>query len=290
MSASPRFPDLPKHWNETKGFVIKGEVHYRLWKTHSPQTGKHLVVVHGFGENSNRYRHFPFYLDGIVDSILAIDLMGHGLSKGRRGDCNRFSEYTDRVIIAAQELLASVTGSVHWFGHSFGGLITLSLLKQEKLKAMTSIMVSAPMLGLAFPPPPVKKFFGELIEPILGHLSLKNEIDGAILSHDVTVPEAYAKDPLNHDRITPRTFVQMTKAMKMIRGWEGPIDKPLLVLLPLEDQLIDAKATMNFFSALKTAGTGKKQLQTFPGFFHESFNETHKGIAFNALANWLLSY
>lgn len=287
MSASARFPELPSHWSESKSLVAQGKIHVRHWKNPKSKIGRNLLVVHGYGENSNRYRHFPFFLDDLVDSIFAFDLIGHGLSTGARGDCQRYSDYTDTLMMAVNEVLANVPGSCHWFGHSFGGLITLSLMKNSRLEAMKSVIVSAPFLALAYPPPPAKKFFGELIEPILGHLSLKNEIDLGVLSHDPSVAQAYAGDPLNHDRITPRTFVQMTKAQTEIRAWKGPIDKELLVILPLADPLVSAQTTFQFYMNLTSTGLGKKVLQEFPGFFHESFNEKDKSLAFNCLSAWL---
>lgn len=289
MSASARFPDLPTHWHEGTFKVLDNRYHIRLWKDQNHTGGRVLVIVHGFGENSNRYRHFPHYLNHQFDTIVAIDLYGHGLSTGARGDSQDFSNFTDDVINGINEALTGVVGELHWLGHSFGGLITLCLLKSGHLKKFKSVAVSAPFLALAMIPPAAKVFFGRLLEPVLGHLSLRNEIDLRVLSHETSVIAAYAADPLNHDRITPRTFVGMTRAQTEIIGWHGPIQQPFLCMIPLADPLVDARTSLRFFNQLKVEGSGQKNLQTFAGFFHESFNETHKGLAFNAYSNFIES-
>jgi alpha-beta hydrolase superfamily lysophospholipase len=176
------------------------------------------------------------------------------------------------------------TPNVHWLGHSFGALITLDLLKKKRLEFVKSCVLSAPFLGLTHPAPPVKKFFGELLEPVLGHLSLTNEIDPKVLSHDPSVAPAYVADPLNHDRITPRTFVEMMKKIEEIKAWHGPVELPLLTMIPLDDPLCDPRMSWNFFQQLQNP---RKKLQTFPGMFHEIFNEAQKDLGFNCLANWL---
>lgn len=289
MSASSEFPDLPNHWREATFKVLNDRYHVRSWKDSNHTGGKVLVIIHGFGENSNRYRHFPHYLDNQFDTIVALDLYGHGLSAGNRGDSKDFSSFSTDVIEAVTEALTGAKGEFHWFGHSFGGLITLCLLKAGKLDKFKSVSVSAPFLGLSMTPPAAKVFFGRLIEPILGHISLKNEIDLRVLSHEKTVITAYAGDPLNHDQITPRTFVGMLKAQKEIKNWHGPIKTQFFCMIPLADPLVDSKMSLRFFVELKVEGKGKKTLQTFPGFFHESFNETDKAIAFNAFSNFIES-
>ncbi len=191
MSASPQFPDLPPGWTEEiTGFR-------RIWSAKTP-SNKQLTIVHGFGENSNRYRHYPHYLRFQFSKITAVDLPGHGRSPEKRGDCNRFSDFENRVL----EVLEP-GGNI--LGHSFGGLVVLKLLMDGKLTQQSSILISAPLLKLAVPAPYFKALAGRWMEPLLPHLQLENEIDPVVISRDPLVVEAYGKDPLNHSKITPRT-------------------------------------------------------------------------------------
>ncbi len=45
-----------------------------------------IVLVHGLGEHSGRYRHWAEKFCGANIAFAAFDLRGHGQSEGRRGN------------------------------------------------------------------------------------------------------------------------------------------------------------------------------------------------------------
>ncbi len=292
MAASPFFPKLPVGWSEDSLTIQNGSLNLRVFKSSDLSRGRFLYLIHGQGEQSGRYEHFPHYLNGVVDAVIAIDMPGHGKSSGVRGHIENFDQYSDAALAgfhAATEWMKKSASNVqaHWFGHSMGGLITLRTLLKEKNLPLRDVAVSAPLLDLALPVPKVKKFFGELVEPILGSLKLGNELDGSLISHDPEVAKAYDSDPLNHSYVTPRFFVNMMKEMPLVRENQGPFAYNLLALVPLADQIVSWKATYHFMQNLKMAEGKKKVLTSFPNFYHESFNDLGKERAFTALANWL---
>lgn len=299
MPASPIFPDLPADWTENEIKVVNGSIHLRQWlkRQRSPEgRPKALFVVHGFGEHSDRYRHLPSELGAHVDVVIAFDHWGHGKSAGSRGDTERAATWLDTTLGAWKE--AQKICPEHdwtWLGHSFGGLITLALLHRSLLPPVQNLFVSAPLLALKMKVPPIKKKMGELIEPILPHLSLKNEIDPHVVSHDLTVVKHYKDDKLNHDRITPRAFLEMNLLMDEVRAWNpakyapvtqglsGQVAAPLLnLILPGADPLVDSATTREWFLRLDESQQPKKLFE-LPGFFHESLNEKERALAFNIL-------
>lgn len=292
MTASSQFPKIPATWNEESHFIEKGQIHLRLYQSKTFSQGRWLYLIHGQGEQSDRYAHFPFYLDGVVDAIICIDLPGHGKSKGVRGHIESFDQYSQALLsgfhFAQNWIKAKDPGSrAHWFGHSLGGLITLRTLLNESHLEISSVITSAPLLDLAMPVPKLKKFFGELVEPFLGSIKLGNELDGSLISHDPEVVKAYNENALNHNFVTPRFFVNLIKEMSLVRARTGPLAYNYLMMVPLADQIVNWKASYQFFENLKVTENRKKELASFPNFYHESFNEIEKGRAFNALTDWL---
>lgn len=299
MTASPKFPKIPNQWREEVFKFHNDSLAIRAfiapesrWKG---QASRMLFLVHGQGEQSGRYEHFAHYLDGAVDAIFCIDLPGHGLSAGIRGHIEHFDQYSEAIMLGFQfarewmEKNSQLT-SIHWFGHSLGGMLTLrTLYKHPELK-LNSVTVSAPLLEIAVPVPPLKKFFGELFEPLIGKLKLSNELDGSLVSHDTDVATAYDKDPLNHGYITPRFFVQLTKEMPLIRKQTAEFAYPLMMVIPLDDRIVSWKANMQFFNDVKIAGGKKKNLVSLPQYYHESFNDLGKERPFNALYDWITAY
>jgi alpha-beta hydrolase superfamily lysophospholipase len=285
MPASPQFPRLPSQWLENAG--NDNGIFYRHWQNPNSKTGKSLFLIHGFGEHSGRYEHFPFYLNNVVDSVFAFDLPGHGKSAGQAGHIDKFSQMIDCSLKMFEIAKAQNSNKWSWLGHSMGGLIVLkTLTKNENLEIVKSV-VSAPLLDLSAPVNPVKKALGLLIEPIFPRLPLKNDIDEGVVSHDPDVVAAYAKDPLNHQVITPRMFKEMSAAMLETKNWNGNFNYSIEFLIPLADPLVSWKSTYDFAIKLKVA-TGKvKDIQTFPNFFHEGFNELGKDLYFNTIVDWL---
>lgn len=281
MAASPEFPKLPKGWSEEKILGIKSNCRIRVWKK-SGEAKRALFVVHGQGEQSHRYLHFPHYLESCYDIVAAIDLPGHGETSGVRGHIENFSQYVDALVNGIEDFKSTFPGPIDLFGHSLGGLVVLSALKDRPPLPIKKVVVSAPLLELAMPVPKLKKFFGELLEPLLGRIPMKNEINPAVISHDLVVQKTYAEDPLNHSQVTPRFFVQMTKQMQLVRAWKGPIDKPITLILPMGDELVSWQTSFFWYNNLLAE---KKRLELFPGFRHESFNEIGKERAFVAFLN-----
>ena len=295
MAASTIFPKIPTDWLDQSEMINNQKLFVRILRKPNLQTGRVLFVVHGQGEQSDRYEHFAFYLQHSVDAIILLDLPGHGKSLGIRGHIQNFDQYSDACLTALihgsdklKKDFAVPQLELHWFGHSLGGLITLrTLLKKQDLQ-LKSVTTSAPLLGLAFNPPPLKKFFGILIEPLLGALPLTNELDARDVSHDPSVVEAYTQNPLNHSKVTPRFFVCMSREMELLKAPISEFSYNLLVISPLADRIVSWKAAFQFFERLKMKIGLKKELHTFPNFSHESFNELEKNRAFLCLENWIL--
>lgn len=295
MAAANTFPRLPSDWTEETLVINSGQIFMRIYHAPKFDQGRLLYIVHGQGEQSDRYEHFPFYLSGIVDAIVCIDLPGHGKSTGIRGHIENFDQYDQAALdgfLAAQDWMRkkATRFQSHWLGHSMGGLITLRTLFKNSDLQISSVIASAPLLGLALPVPPLKKFFAELFEPLIGSVKLSNELDGSLISHDPAVGSYYQENPLNHGFVTPRFFKNLMKEMPLVQKNQGPFSYPLLLISPLADPIVSSKDGVAFFKELKMKDGNKKSLVTFPNFFHESFNELEKGRAFNALVDWLGSF
>lgn len=295
MTASPNFPKLPADWKEDSLFVNSNQIHLRIYGKNDLQGGRLLFLIHGQGEQSDRYEHFPSYLRSCVDAIVCVDLPGHGRSQGNRGHIENFDQYSQAVLLgleAAQKWFASkaTLKKTYLFGHSLGGLIAIRTLFLHANLNLAAVSISAPLLDVSFPIPRLKSFFGKLVEPLLGRIKLDNELDANLLSHDPEVVAEYSRNPLNHHWVSPRFFVQLMKEMEETRNNVGPFAYNLLLESPLNDGIVSSKASFQFFKNLKMQNSRIKEVTAFPGFFHESFNEIGKERAFTALEAWLLRF
>lgn len=290
MPASPRFPDLPADWRETTETLAPLDVFVRFWarepRVEEPRV---LFLVHGWGEHSDRYRHWPHYLQGELDMVVACDLYGHGRSPGARGSCRTSEDWLGGVELAFKTLESRLKSEgrrarIVVLGHSFGGLLTLELARQERWHSARALFLSAPLLGLVKEPPVWKTWLGRLIEPLAPQLPLANDIDPSSVSHDPEVVAHYTADPLNHGLITPRAYQQMTEMIARQTAATSPLRWPVTLLSPLADPLVSEPAATRWYQRLEAGPGAPKHRLTFTGLRHESFNELEKDRAFAALA------
>lgn len=278
----------------SSGWIEKVEkvdgIFFRTW-SRSPVSEKTraLFVIHGLGEQSDRYTHFTRFLPKEFSLIIAMDLPGHGMSEGPRGHIEKFSDYTEAAVKIFKQVQSQQPNiEWHWLGHSLGGLVTLVALSTHTELTLKSCVLSAPYLGVSMPVPLLKKMFAQLINPILGHFPVANEIDATLLTHDKEEIQKYLSNPLNHNLVTPRFFIESTRTCKNMNSLDLTLNYNVAFVVPIEEKIVSNDATFSFFKKLKMAHGKKKVLYTFPGFYHESFQELGKERAFNAIAEFFI--
>ncbi len=290
------FPSLPEGWvSEWETFASADGTTQLFSVTHHATpwaSAKTLIVFHGQGEHGGRYLHFPHYLRSAVDAVRCVDHRGHGRSEGLRGHVDQFSRYSDDAALAIRrldEMLRARFGKseIHVLGHSMGGLVALQTLLRFPDLPIRSAAISAPLLKIKVPIPRVKEKVGVMLANIWGSLQMTNEVDANLLTHDRAVADVYRADRLVHDKVTPRFYVELTAAMAEVRKRDSGFDYPLLMLVPLADEIVDPDAALEFFRRFRLRD---KALKTYPGLYHEAFNEPEKEAVFEDLRSWIASH
>lgn len=299
LSKPEGFPGLPDGWEYRWVSVPAADGSVSLFVSQFvrktlPQSPRLLFVLHGQGEHGARYQHFPAFLESSVDGVICMDHRGHGRSQGVRGHVEHFSNYVDdafQVLMSTVETFTDkITGkapTLHLLGHSMGGLIALLLLQEKSVTFLKSATISAPLLQLNFEVPLIKKVLGQVMSKVLGGLQLDTGLDPHLISHDLAVVAAYRSDQLVHGKATARFFTEMLSASRRARERDTGIYVPLQLVVPLEDGIVSAQASVSFFEKLKHH---EKRLVRYEGFFHESFNEVDKVRAFGDLRTWITAH
>jgi alpha-beta hydrolase superfamily lysophospholipase len=176
-------------------------------------------------------------------------------------------------------------GRVHLMGHSLGGLIALlfALTRPDNLAAVAA---SSPALGPAIKLPPIKESMGRLMSVCWPTLTLANEIDAGVLSHDPRTVAGYRSDPLVHDRVSARLYTEILAGMTRAPQMAARMALPVLIQAAGEDRLVSVPRTRDFFAALPS---GDKTLLVYDGLFHEIYNEAEpdRERTLTDLTHWL---
>lgn len=258
---------------------------YRAWE---PSTSRGaVVVVHGLGEHSGRYAELAERLTSQGISVHATDLRGHGGSAGRRGHVAAFDEYL-RDLEQTLERARSAAGDrpVVLFGHSMGGLIALRYVETRPGTSLAGLVLSAPQIALADPPPAWLRAAAHLLDAVVPVLPLSNRLEPEDLSHDAREVQAYRDDPLVHDRITPRLFREMERAMQAAARDLSSVTVPrVLVIVPGADPVVSAGATRDLASAL--GAFTRVEVREYPGLYHEPLHETERDRVIADVTSWI---
>lgn len=244
----------------------------RSWLPRGEPKAK-VVLVHGLGEHSGRYRHVAERLVAAGCAVFAADHRGHGHSQGARAFVDRFRHLVadlDQVVDHARR--ASRPRPLFLLGHSMGGAVALSYAIKHPQK-LDGLILSGAAVSLDGAPPLIKPLSKLLsrIAPRLGMFA----IDPAAISRNPDVVADYARDPLNcHGKVPARTLAEIVGFVEWLPAVLPALKLPLLVMHGGDDRLAGpAGGEM----VVQRAGSSDKTFRRYEGLYHEIFNELPDG-------------
>ncbi len=240
-----------------------------------------IVIMHGLGEHSGRYRHLARFFNDCGLSVRCYDHRGHGQSDGPRGDVVHGQPILQDAEIVIDDFSLLVPNPPFLFGHSMGGLFAahFALAKSSPLRGL---ILSSPALAVR-----LSGFQDKLLNLMyrfLPHIGVPNGLQPRYLSHDPAVVAAYKNDPLVHNKISARLLRLMLSSIEYCQAHAGRLACPALMVVAGDDHLVDADGSRRFFARL---ADGRAQMQIYEDFFHEVFNEVDTKAPFADVHHWL---
>jgi alpha-beta hydrolase superfamily lysophospholipase len=242
-----------------------------------------IMLVHGLGEHVARYDHVAAVLTEKGYAMLGFDLRGHGRSGGPRGHAPTYEALMDDIAAFSRQTDARFAGLPRFlYGHSLGGNLVLNYALRRK-PDLRGVIATGPWLKLAFEPPASQVTLGRFMNGIAPGFVQHSKLDTKGLSHDLAVVSKYENDPLVHDKISVRLFVEMyaTGLWALDHAAEFPL--PLLLMHGAADPITSAQASREF---AQKAGD-KVTLKVWDGLYHEIHNEPEKEQVFACMLDWL---
>lgn len=238
-----------------------------------------LLIVHGHGEHSGRYLKFFSQLKNLDVPLATFDLRGCGRSSGPRVYVSRFEDYLNDLsdFIRFLKIRYGVEPPIRLVGHSLGGLIATAWAHQNPSQ-VSKLILSSPLFGI--PMGGTLKFLVEVLNRFVPRLVIRNPVKPIFLTHDPEELERYKKDSLIQRRITVRLVHEMLRYTSLFREGNFTFPFPVYILMAQQDFIVDPNATREFFLRIQAP---QKELESFPGFFHEIFNELGQEKVFERL-------
>jgi alpha-beta hydrolase superfamily lysophospholipase len=250
-----------------------------------PQGNPRAIInyVHGFKDHSHRFSHWAIKLTKEGFGVIAIDLRGHGRSEGRRGYADSFERYLqDAGVLCNYSRRKYPNIPRILYGHSLGGSIVTNYLISG-MELPDAAVITSPWFKLAFQPSLMARTMAIILRYTLPGILVRSDLDTMGLSRDPIIGENYLKDPLVHNRISPKLFLAIEKNGAKASHSIYKINIPLLVMHGTADIITSFRQTKSF-----VLHAGHRTLfKEWPDCQHELHNELCADEIFSFLVCWL---
>lgn len=257
-------------------------VYFQCWE---PQASPRaiLLLAHGAGEHSGRYRSLAQFFAGHNYVVAALDHTGHGYSEGIPGHVDAFDDYVHDLAQFHQQLAGRFEAvPMILLGHSMGGLIaSLYLLHQQS--DFVGAVLSGPAIKTDLEPGFLQMMLLRLFAFLTPRLRML-KLDANGVSRNPEVVKDYVQDPLVfHGKMSARMLRELFAGMQAIQTGAAGITVPMLILHGGADAMTSPEGSRFLHEHI---GSSDKSLKIYPGLYHEIFNEPERLEVLGLVLNW----
>ena len=241
-----------------------------------------IAIAHGYAEHGGRYGNLVERLVPQGYALYALDHRGHGRSGGKRALVDRMAWVIEDFQKFVGEVRARHGGQrIKLLGHSMGGNVAFGYALRWP-EDLSGLILSGPLIGSSAPA--AQRLVVSLlsaIAPGLGTVALPPEA----VSRDTDVVKAYAADPLvTVGKVPARTAHELFAPLPGYLRDAPSMKVPVLIQHGKADTLVPLSGARPTIDAI---GASDKTVITYPGLFHEIYNEPEKDQVIGDLARWL---
>ncbi|MGY6742061.1 MAG: alpha/beta hydrolase [Cecembia sp.] len=273
-----------KHFETEFTSPDKVTLYLQAWMPEHPKAS--LLLVHGLGEHSSRYRHLAEKLVASGIAVFTFDGRGHGKSAGGYPSAyiKNYQTYLQDIDALFHKMTSYYPELPNFiFGHSMGGGLVAAYALDYQPQT-NGIVLSAASLQPSDDLPPLLVRIAGLVSklaPKMGVLKLESRK----ISRDIQEVMKYDADPLVfHGAIPARTGHELLRMMKQIKSKVAQFKYPVLLMHGTADTLTDPKGTEFFF---RNISSEDKTFHRYPELFHELINEPEKKTVINDILVWI---
>ena len=254
-------------------------LHVQQWNETEKAKGT-LCIIHGLGEHQNRYTHVAKFYANNGFQVFSYDQRGHGKSEGKRGHTPGLYYNLDDL----ERVLKSLPNhNLFLYGHSFGGNVLINFLLRKKPNFIRGAVLSSAWLRLVKKPKYLEFGIAKLMHKIMPSFTQNNKLSSVDLSNDRQVRLEYDNDPLTHNQISLRLFLDFYLAGKWALKNADKLSVKTLMLHGADDLLVCKSGTELFAHK----NTKYVEYTIFEDTKHEPHNDTKQADVFEYTLAWL---
>ncbi len=258
--------------------------YFSYWPERQPKAV--VILVHGIGEHSGRYKHV---IEALVQRGYAVythDHRGHGASQGVRGHIEQFDYFVDDLHTLVQVARREQnTIPIFMVGHSLGGLIAVRYaLRHQAL--LHGLVLSGPAIQVGDDVSPIMKKLARVLATVVPRLRIVPMTKAEHpLSRDPVVQELVNADPLMYKgKVRARLAYEILTSAIDALGRVDELALPVLIMQGDADRIVNAEGAKQLYHRISSED---KTLKLWPECRHEIFNELEKDEIIAFAADWL---
>jgi alpha-beta hydrolase superfamily lysophospholipase len=266
--------------------VRSANIYYQGWLP-TGNIKASILIIHGLGEHSGRYMNVVNQFVPLGFAIYGLDHLGHGKSDGGREVVDRFKDFTDNLTIFQNMVRVwQPAKPLFLLGHSLGGLIVAFYLIDQQSN-FSGAIISAPTISIPENITPLTVTLGKILSAIVPKAGIMS-LDATGLSRDPEVVKAYVNDPLVfHGKTPSRLGAEILVAEQRVTAEASKITLPIITLQGTADRIVNPGDARRLYDI---ASSKDKTLKTYPGLYHEVFNEPERDVVLKDVETWLLAH
>jgi len=250
-----------------------------------PPCGR-LTIVHGLGDHGERFASIANSIASSGFAVVAVDLVGHGRSPGRRGTIDCYDSLLDEVgnaVYHASNVAPDVPSFV--LGQSMGGNLVLNwtLRRPFEAKSILGLIAIAPMLRMATVPSESFLRVGRWLAQRFPNFRISTAVNVEQLCSDRHGQDAYRRDLLVHRKMSLRLGHALIDSGEWALQNADLLNKPTLLMHGCEDTLTSPAAT----EQMAFGSSNYSTLKLWPECRHDLHFELQRESVITYLLEWM---
>ncbi len=263
-----------------------GRRYIHTWVPNSETPWATMTVVHGLGAHGGRFSGMGTSLASMGIAVVAIDLVGHGRSPGRRGCIDSYEQLLDEVeagIDHSKELFGNSPQFL--YGQSMGGnlVLNLALRRPNVCQKLRGIIAGSPMLRPAKMPKESFMDAGRWLAKRVPNFRLIASVEASKLSQDRRAQDAFLRDRHVHKAISLRLAAGLIDSGIWALEHASELMTQTLVMHGSDDSLVCPLASQQFAES----APGVARFKLWAGCRHELHEDLQRERMFAYLSDWM---
>ena len=240
--------------------------------------------MHGFGGHSARWEKLSrFFLKQKISSY-AIDLRGFGQTSGLRGHVDSFKTYLDDLeCLRNLAIEENPSKNIFLVAESVGGVISF-LFAARRPWHLSGIILLSPAFKIKSDYTFID--YAKMLFPVIRNPEKQFDVpfDPKACTRDPRYQKQLLNDPMESRMASSKFIFELLRAQASAKQSRKKFRVPALFLLPVNDKLVESKATKSLFKRLRAED---KSIIEYKDMYHALSIDLEKEKVFKDMFEWI---